>query len=77
MIAEPQGGNYYGGMVAAPVFSSLALDVLRYLGVPEQKDLPKPKINPWEIEEERIEVGVPNVVNLPWRKLKKFFGRQG
>ncbi|MDO7788015.1 stage V sporulation protein D [Desulforamulus aquiferis] len=77
MIAEPQGGNYYGGMVAAPVFSSLALDVLRYLGVPEQKDLPKPKINPWEIEEERIEVGVPNVVNLPLEEAQKVLREAG
>lgn len=71
MIAEPQGGVYYGGLVAAPVFSTLALDILRYMGVPEQKDLPKPKTNPWEAEEERIEVAVPNVVNLPLEEAQK------
>lgn len=78
MIAEPQGGNYYGGQVAAPVFSSLALDVLRYLGVPEQKNLPKPtKINPWDVEEERIEVAVPNVVNLPLEEAQKLLREAG
>ncbi len=77
MIAEPQGGAYYGGQVAAPVFSSLALDILRYMGVPEQKDLPKPKINPWEVEEERIEVVVPNVVNLPMDEAQKLLREAG
>jgi cell division protein FtsI (penicillin-binding protein 3) len=32
-IAEPQGGEYYGGQVAAPVFGSIARQVLLYLGV--------------------------------------------
>lgn len=77
MIAEPQGGSYYGGMVAAPVFSSLAQDTLHYLGVPEQKDLPKPKDNPWEVEEERIEVAVPNVVNLPLDEAQKLLREVG
>jgi len=39
-IAEPQGGEYYGGQVAAPVFSSIARQVLLYLGVhPERQPL--------------------------------------
>ncbi|CCO08719.1 stage V sporulation protein D [Desulforamulus hydrothermalis] len=77
MIAEPQGGAYYGGVVAAPVFSPLALDILRYLGVPEQKNLPKPKTNPWEVEQERIEVAVPNVVNLPLDEAQKTLREAG
>ena len=32
-IAEPQGGEYYGGQVAAPVFGSITRQVLLYLGV--------------------------------------------
>ncbi|HEX3553336.1 MAG TPA: penicillin-binding transpeptidase domain-containing protein [Thermoanaerobaculia bacterium] len=39
-IAEPQGGEYYGGQVAAPVFSSITRQVLLYLGVhPERQPL--------------------------------------
>ncbi|ABO49208.1 stage V sporulation protein D [Desulforamulus reducens MI-1] len=71
MVAEPQGGMYYGSQVAAPVFAPLAKDILRYMGVPEQKDLQKPKTNPWEVEEEKIEVAVPNVVNLPLNEAQK------
>lgn len=77
MVAEPQGGIYYGSQVAAPVFSPLAKDILRYMGVPEQKNLPKPKINPWEVEEERIEMIVPNVVNLPLDEAQKLLREAG
>jgi cell division protein FtsI (penicillin-binding protein 3) len=34
MIDEPAGGQYYGGAVAAPVFSNVAGAALRQLGVP-------------------------------------------
>jgi cell division protein FtsI (penicillin-binding protein 3) len=34
MIDEPSGGSYYGGLVAAPVFSSLMGNVLQMMGVP-------------------------------------------
>ncbi|HTP97768.1 MAG TPA: penicillin-binding protein 2 [Casimicrobiaceae bacterium] len=34
MIDEPEGGQYYGGIVAAPVFSSVMGAALRALGVP-------------------------------------------
>jgi len=34
MIDEPTGGQYYGGSVAAPVFSSVMGTALRLLGVP-------------------------------------------
>lgn len=63
MINEPKKQGYYGGAVAAPVFAPLARDILRYMGVPEQRDLEKP-LKPYEIPEERILVDVPNVVNL-------------
>lgn len=64
MVREPKGGIYYGSQVAAPVFSSLARDVLRYMGVPETRDMKKP-VKPYEIPEETTLVEVPNVVNLP------------
>jgi membrane peptidoglycan carboxypeptidase len=39
-IAEPQGNEYYGAQVAAPVFGSIARQVLLYLGVhPERQPL--------------------------------------
>ncbi|MDB4961518.1 MAG: Peptidoglycan glycosyltransferase [Myxococcales bacterium] len=34
MIDEPRGGDYYGGLVAGPVFATVASETLRYLGVP-------------------------------------------
>ncbi|QUL98499.1 MAG: PASTA domain-containing protein [Candidatus Fermentithermobacillus carboniphilus] len=37
MIDEPQGA-YYGGVVAAPVFSAVMRDVLRYLEIPPQEE---------------------------------------
>lgn len=70
MIAEPQGGIYYGGQVAAPVFQAIAKDTLRYLGLPEIPGLEKPK-NPWEQLLPKIEVKVPNVVNLPAGEAEK------
>jgi cell division protein FtsI (penicillin-binding protein 3) len=39
-IAEPQGGQYYGGQVAAPAFGAIARQVLLYRGVhPERERL--------------------------------------
>jgi len=34
MIDEPSAGQYYGGAVAAPVFSNVTGAALRLLGVP-------------------------------------------
>jgi cell division protein FtsI (penicillin-binding protein 3) len=39
MIDEPGGGQYYGGTVAAPVFSSIMGAALRLLGVPADAPL--------------------------------------
>jgi stage V sporulation protein D (sporulation-specific penicillin-binding protein) len=65
VIWEPQGGAYYGGVVAAPVFKAVMQDALRYLGVPQQAGLEKPE-KPWYlIESEPEPVTVPGVVNLP------------
>jgi cell division protein FtsI (penicillin-binding protein 3) len=41
MIDEPSGGIYYGGAVAAPVFSRVMGSALRSLGIPPD-DTPKP-----------------------------------
>lgn len=65
VVWEPQGGIYYGGQVAAPVFKAVMQDALRYLGVPQQAGLEKPE-KPWYIlETEPKPVTVPEVVNLP------------
>jgi cell division protein FtsI (penicillin-binding protein 3) len=34
MVDEPSGGDYFGGLVAGPVFATVASEALRYLGVP-------------------------------------------
>jgi len=39
MINEPGGEDYYGGLVAAPVFSKVMSDALRILNIPPDDDL--------------------------------------
>jgi cell division protein FtsI (penicillin-binding protein 3) len=39
MIDEPSAGQYYGGAVAAPVFSNVTGSALRMLGVPTDAPL--------------------------------------
>ena len=39
-IAEPQGWEYHGGQVAAPVFGAIARQVLLYLGVRPERQAP-------------------------------------
>ena len=53
MVDEPTAGKYYGGDVAAPVFSAVVQQTLRTLGVAPDLDV-KPQIvaNPLPDEEE-------------------------
>jgi cell division protein FtsI (penicillin-binding protein 3) len=44
MIDSPQGTDYYGGLVAAPVFSNVMRDGLRLLQVPPDLPLPAPAV---------------------------------
>lgn len=53
MIDEPKD-DYYGGVVAAPVFSAVMRDVLRYLEIPPQEE-------PGDIGEQEV-VKVPELV---------------
>jgi cell division protein FtsI (penicillin-binding protein 3) len=39
MINEPNNGQYYGGLVAAPVFSNVMGATLRLLNVPNDTQL--------------------------------------
>jgi cell division protein FtsI (penicillin-binding protein 3) len=50
MIDEPSAGQYYGGAVAAPVFSEVVQQTLRMMGV--QPDMAvKPQIVVQAVEE--------------------------
>ena len=64
MVAEPQGGIYFGSQVAAPVFQAVVHDTLHYLRVPETPGLKRPE-KPFVYEEPRFQVEVPNAVNYP------------
>ena len=52
MIDEPAAGQYFGGVVAAPVFAQVARGALRALGVPYDAPL-EPLPLPGEVEEAR------------------------
>ncbi len=54
MIDEPEAGEYYGGIVAAPVFSAVMSEALRMLSVPPDAPLTivKPADPPTEAREE-------------------------
>jgi cell division protein FtsI (penicillin-binding protein 3) len=39
MINEPGGKDYYGGLVAAPVFSKVMSDALRLLNIPPDDEM--------------------------------------
>jgi len=43
MVDEPSNGKYYGGAVAAPVFSQVVQQTLRVLGVPPDLEM-KPRV---------------------------------
>jgi len=50
MVAEPNGGSYFGSQVAAPAFKAIAEDTLHYLKVPERPGVERPK-KLFEVEE--------------------------
>ncbi len=72
VIDEPQGGAYYGGQLAAPVFKSLAKDILRYLNVP-------PELSGEEIKNrtDKAEVLVPDVVNTSLDDAQRIMNEAG
>ncbi|MCL2766928.1 MAG: penicillin-binding transpeptidase domain-containing protein [Peptococcaceae bacterium] len=62
VVSEPKGGRYYGSEVAAPVFSTLASDILRYMKIPEHLESQRtvqPRNEPPEL------IRVPNVLFYP------------
>lgn len=72
VIDEPQGGTYYGGQIAAPVFKNVARDVLRYLNV-------RPRVSKTELEEKekRKEVIVPDLINMPLTEAQDILRKAG
>ncbi len=56
MIDEPSAGQYYGGTVAAPVFSAVMAEALRALGVPPDAPLDNVKLPLPDAQEIREEV---------------------
>ncbi len=54
MIDEPSGKDYYGGLVAAPVFSKVMADALRLMAIPPDKPLELVPPAPTVTEEEPI-----------------------
>lgn len=66
VVSEPTKGGYYGSQVAAPTFQSLGKNILEYLNVPKEADLPAPlgytSLNTTQATSNTIEV--PNVVGF-------------
>ena len=54
MIDEPAGGQYYGGVVAAPVFSAVAGGALRLMGVAPDAPVEKLVLPPAPIIKEEV-----------------------
>ena len=54
MLDAPAKGQYYGGIVAAPVFSSVMGAALRQLNVPNDKPLGNILMPPTEIVREEV-----------------------
>jgi len=71
VVSEPKGEQYQGGDVAAPVFSTLTKDILHYLNVPEDPDVPKQENPPGVVENDDLpdEAGemirVPDIIGFP------------
>jgi len=76
MVAEPQGGIYFGSQVAAPSFKAIAQDSLRYMMAPERAGLEKPK-SPFVFEEPVLKATVPDVVHFPLEDARKILSRNG
>ena len=76
MVAEPKGGRYFGSEVAAPVFSTLASDTLRYLKIPERLDSRKTEVK--EVKKEQPELQrVPNVLYYPLEDAQRVLLKAG
>jgi hypothetical protein len=64
LVDEPQNKHRYGGVVAAPVFSQIATEVLPYLGV-EATEVMSDVVETVAFEEEETAVGLARQAR-PW-----------
>ncbi len=55
MLDEPEGGQYFGGVIAAPVVGSILSDVLQYLDV-------QPRLSSEEMQ--NADISIPEIVGL-------------
>ncbi|OAT86708.1 penicillin-binding transpeptidase domain-containing protein [Desulfotomaculum copahuensis] len=77
MVAEPQG-QYYGGDVAAPAFSAVVRDTLRYFGVPEEAGQEQPDgASGGTVAAGGNNVAVPNLIGLPVDDARWLLGERG
>ena len=58
MLDEPTGGQYYGGQVAAPVFSELVQHSLRIMGVQPDISVHPQVVSIAEEEREQTEISM-------------------
>lgn len=77
MIAEPQGGIYFGGVIAAPVFQAIMQDTLHYLNLPDDSSLVKPPNPSAWYEVPKTKIKVPSVVNYPVNEAIRRLRAQG
>jgi len=54
MIDEPGNGEYYGGSVAAPVFSKVTGEALHMLNVPNDAPLDNVIVSPASVIKEEV-----------------------
>ena len=76
MVAEPNGGSYFGSQVAAPAFKAIAEDTLHYLKVPERPGVERPK-KLFEVEEKKVRAPVPNVAYYPLENARNILKNAG
>lgn len=82
MVAEPKGEQYHGGDIAAPAFHTVAKDILQYLNLPEnpdlpkQKNVPKPPVKPAAPESRNL-VKIPNVAGFPLEDARSYLEESG
>ena len=75
VVGEPGKGEYHGGEVAAPAFSAVVRDTLRYLGVPEAPEGRARDAAP--AAEKTEQLTVPNVVGYPVEEARWLLEERG
>lgn len=81
VVAEPRGGEYHGGKVAAPAFQTIMRNTLVYLGVPEEEGLHQTERLPGSGRAgdtiSRPQVSVPGVVGFPLAEARWLIEERG